>query len=204
MMEWQTYGSVSVAKGEMKFNESLEFKSSHIGLDSFLSELYEELHPSYPKFFKMDNLGKLAFLLSEMLISKLPWIKIIPKEKISICLQTAHGSLDTDLRYNQTITNQEEYFPSPSLFVYTLPNIAIGEICIRNGFMGENVCLVNEQFDPEIVSPQLHDWFSTGESELCLLGWIDVWNDHYEALLMAIGPKSQKKDHSFPQKNSNS
>ena len=39
--------------------------------------------------------------------------------------------------------------PSPSIFVYTLPNIVSGEIAIRHKYYGESTCYVlpDEQFD---------------------------------------------------------
>ena len=56
----------------------------------------------------------------------------------------ADASLDTDIKYLATTKE----LPSPSVFVYTLPNIMIGEICIRNHFKGESFFFISENPDP--------------------------------------------------------
>ena len=40
-------------------------------------------------------------------------------------------------RFQETIQHADSYYPSPALFVYTLPNIVTGEIAIRNKYYGE-------------------------------------------------------------------
>jgi hypothetical protein len=51
------------------------------------------------------------------------------------------SSLDTDFKYQESINSQENYFPSPAVFVYTLPNICVGEISIKHKMQTENAFL---------------------------------------------------------------
>ena len=202
MRNWKTYGTASIVNGDLSFDGIRVFNATDPSFEPSIGEIYDFLSVAYPKFFKMDRVSKLALLLSELLLTKLDGIKNVPKEEVAICLQTAHGCLDTDLRYLQTL-DATHYFPSPSLFVYTLPNIAMGEICIRHGFKGENICLISEQFDWDPVQHLISDWFESTGTTLCLVGWLEVLDEKYEGFLMAIGPENQKTELNVPQKNSN-
>src|SRR5205085_4959199 len=113
-------------------------KSSNLSAD----DLYRGLHCNYPKFFKMDKLCKWAFVASELLLEQGKVYEGLDKNIISLALATGHGCMEVDKRYLETID-----LPSPALFVYTLPNIMLGEICIRNGFKGAQICMVSEAFD---------------------------------------------------------
>lgn len=65
--------------------------------------------------------------------------EIFGGENTAIVLMNRSASLCNDLHYCKTILDKEHYFPSPALFVYTLPNIVTGEIAIRNKFYGESI-----------------------------------------------------------------
>ena len=100
----------------------------------FLLSVYRHFEINYPKFYKMDGLSKLGWLTTEVLLKdSLLNSKYLP-EAIGVVLSNTNSSLDTDIKYYKSIKE----IPSPSLFVYTLPNIVIGEICIRHNFKGEN------------------------------------------------------------------
>ncbi|WP_321539372.1 hypothetical protein [Flavobacterium piscinae] len=87
----------------------------------------------------MDNLSKLAFLASEVLLSE----QIIAEAENNVALVFANrsSSLDTDVKFQQSIDDKENYYPSPAVFVYTLPNICVGEISIKHQLKSENAFL---------------------------------------------------------------
>ena len=68
-------------------------------------------------------------------------------------------------------------FPSPSLFVYTLPNIITGEIAIRNKFEGETSAYVLERFEPETFVSLVEQAFQDAVTESAVCGWVDVCAD---------------------------
>ena len=106
--------------------------------------LYDAMKCAYPKFYKMDRLCKWAWVGAEGMFSGNGLYDGLDKNKIALVLSTSHGCMEADKKYQSTIA-----MPSPALFVYTLPNIMLGEICIRHGFKGEQLCTVSEQFDAE-------------------------------------------------------
>src|ERR1700761_966671 len=113
----------------------------------FLSTLYQHFNWQYPKFFKMDNLSRLGWAATELLLSGSDADAYGP-EAVAVVLSNANSSLDTDYKFTETTRD----IPSPSVFVYTLPNIVIGEICIRHRFKGENAFFLSAAFDPGLLS----------------------------------------------------
>jgi hypothetical protein len=145
-------------------------------------QLYTTLQCGYPKFYKMDKLSKWAWVGTEYLfqVNDLPY-KDTDKNKIAIVLTTSHGCLDVDKRYYEGIA-----VPSPALFVYTLPNIMMGEICIRHGFKGEQMCMVSESFDVQEIWFTVNDLINNKGMDACLCGWVDVSGEEHDICLFWI------------------
>jgi len=110
---------------------------------SFLLSVYQKLALQYPKFYKMDNLSKLGLLAAEVLLKDSDIKDRVTPEETGIILCNSNASLDTDIRYLETAKE----LASPAQFVYTLPNIVIGEISIRHGFKGENCFFIFDQLN---------------------------------------------------------
>jgi hypothetical protein len=71
--------------------------------------------------------------------------------------------------------------PSPATFVYTLPNIMIGEIGIRHGFKGEQACFLAATPDAGFLEEYVRALFREGGTKCCIVGWIDAYREQYEA-----------------------
>lgn len=151
----------------------------------FIKTLYKKEQINYPKFYKMDNLSKLGFIASDIVLRSVN-IKDYRPDEVGVILSNASSSLDTDISHNETIKDRGNYFPSPSVFVYTLPNIVIGEICIRNKFRGENAFFVTESFNEKLVCDYVTDLFLTAGLRCCLCGWIEVLGNKFEALMVVV------------------
>jgi hypothetical protein len=109
-----------------------------LAFPEFIRAAYKFAGMSYPKFYKMDNLCKLALIASEFLLKDTDVIERHGKDQLGLIVQNASSTYDTDMEYQATIDDHANYFPSPAVFVYTLPNIMLGEICIRHKIFGEN------------------------------------------------------------------
>lgn len=153
-------------------------------LTDFLKFLYKYLELGYSKFFKMDKLSKLAFLASEVLLKEETGL-----ENCAVVLSNHASSLETDRVYQASIEDKENYYPSPSVFVYTLPNITIGEICIRHKIHGENAFFVRDHFDPNFHHAYESGLLLNGKSDKILGGWVDVDGESYEAFLYLVSGK---------------
>ena len=147
-------------------------------------DLYRKLSYSYMKFFKMDLLCKWAWLGAELLLQddSSNISNDISADKTAVVLGTKHGCLDVDKKYEES----RYEIPSPALFVYTLPNIMLGEICIRHGFKGEQLCMVNDEFDAEELNFWVNDLLTNKGMEACLCGWADAYDDKKDIFLFWV------------------
>lgn len=148
----------------------------------FLTEAYKGMGLDYPKFYKMDPLSRLAILATEALLRGRRLTHEYKPEDVAIIVSCAHSSLDTDLRYQQSMATA----PSPSLFVYTLPNVMIGEVCIRQGIKGENTCFVSDRFDPNFQADYVNGLLTGNRAEGCISGRADYLRGEMNAFFMLV------------------
>lgn len=138
--------------------------------------VYRQAGMAYPKFFKMDPLSRVAFLATELL---LPAAITEQKSKIATVISTASGCLEVDKKFEES----RQSLASPALFVYTLPNIMLGEIDIRHGFKGEQMCTVSEKPDTEWLSFYVGDLLQRRDTEACLCGHVEAAAGNISATL---------------------
>ncbi len=152
----------------------------------FLKAVYRKLHLSYPKFFKMDNLAKLGLLSAELLLQDTDIIQKYKSEKTGIILLNSSSSLETDEKHQETIDDRAKYFPSPSVFVYTLANIMAGEMAIRHKLRGENSVFIFEKPDPEFIHSYVTELFALDKVECVLSGWVECYHERLESCLFLV------------------
>lgn len=151
-------------------------------LSEFLSEAYKSLAISYPKFHKMDLQCKLGFLCTEFALKDTHFLTDNDLTKTAIILSNAASSLETDRIHQSSIADKSNYFPSPAVFVYTLPNITIGELAIRHKITGENAFFVSEQFDANLIVNYTESLFSDN-TNAAIVGWVEADGDNFEAFI---------------------
>lgn len=155
-----------------------------------LTGLYRSQIGDWPKFFKMDTLSKAGFVASELLLKKVGERRLEGEEYThsrAIVLFGSTASLCADRNYQETIQDRDNYYPSPALFVYTLPNIVTGEIAIRNHWRGETSFYVLESPDADQMAFHLACAFDDPETESILAGWVDSRNnDDYQVFMTLI------------------
>ena len=147
-----------------------------------LTGLYKQYIGDYPKFYKMDGLCRLSFVASELLLqtsrkasTENPSLPNPGPKATDILIFNRNSSIAADLEHIATLSDPDNYYPSPSVFLYTLPNILTGEIAIRNGFTGEtSLCIAQ---DRSICSDVLEATMASTHSSRILAGWIDYQND---------------------------
>lgn len=186
---------VKIRKNKVLLNNHEFFKAdADETMTQFLKKLYKNLNLDYPKYFKMDPLCKLAFLAAEVLISNESSYPESAHDQVGVVFSNSTSSLDTDLKYFDTIRDPHNYFPSPSLFVYTLPNILIGEISIRHKMTGENIFTISEKLNTKELYDQVKFLFDTDSIQGALCGWVDVLENQYEAFLFFVKKADEKEE----------
>jgi hypothetical protein len=187
----------SISNNQIRLNGEQAFAANGLAIDDFLPAVYQHFQISYPKFHKMDNLSKLGFLAAELLLKQGFDRNYYQPEQVGTVLVNANASLDMDLKYYESIKE----VPSPSLFVYTLPNIVAGEICIRHHFKGENAFFVSPNFDAAFLKQQAGYLLDHNILQACICGWIDVLGQDHNATLFLVEKVKREKSVDFSIEN---
>lgn len=143
--------------------------------DADVNALYKERIGDYPKFHKMDGLSKMAFMAAEMLISEYGAEKL--DDDLAVILFNRTSSVVADRKYDATISNPENHFASPSMFIHTLPNISIGEVAIRHGIHGETSFYILEERNEEMMQNIINATLRENDTRHVITGWIDCPED---------------------------
>lgn len=175
-----------------------------VSSNEFAKLAYQHFNLKYPKFHKMDLLSKLGIIAAELLLKENPVHENISSEEVGVILMNRSSSLQTDTDYNATISNPDNFFPSPALFVYTLPNIVIGEICIKHKLNGENAFFILNKFDPCFLFEYVNRLLETGRMKACLCGWAEVdVKGNYDVCMFVVERKNQNRRVEFTVENLN-
>lgn len=172
-----------IRNGEICLNGKTIFKSEETDLKSVMKSAYKKLQLDYSKFFKMDSLSKLAFIAADVLL------KTEKEKNMALVLSNRAASLDTDRKHQKSIKDPTQYYPSPSVFVYTLPNICLGEISIKHKLFSENSFYVFDEFSPSILHSYSSNLLHNNKAEKVLCGWVDVDHGKYDAFLYVVAKK---------------
>jgi 3-oxoacyl-(acyl-carrier-protein) synthase len=112
------------------------------------------------RFGRMDLLSQLALLSVESLGVD---FEAMDRTRIGVCMAVLAGSLSTDIEYWKG--RNEVGGPSPTLFAYTLPSSAIGEIAIRYRLTGPNLCFVGTD---TMLMTEASDLIARNEADGCV------------------------------------
>ena len=135
-----------------------------------LSEIYRKYVGDYPKYHKMDALSRLAFLATELLLSQ----GDVPQDSgRATILFNQTSSVVADRCHLGSIAKPGEFYPSPSVFLGTLPNIATGEIAIRHGYTGETSLYITDFRDEALMKKVVSSSFSQGGFRSLICGFVD-------------------------------
>lgn len=172
----------NISSGKIVNAQSVLFESEEPRLKPFLKNFYKSRNLSYPKFYKMDEQCKLAFISTEVLLQDFN-CESYKNEEIAMVFSNSESTLATDIAYWESTRS----IASPALFVYTLPNIMMGEIAIRNNIKGENIFFVTEKFDAKLLFQQTELVFSNTSAKIAIVGWVNYENEEiYSARLFLV------------------
>lgn len=186
--DYQISGFCHITTEEVSVNGTVILKNKTTDFDAFLKNIYQLKELNYPKFFKMDSLSKLTFLGAELLLKK----EVIPSEtpkNTALLFSNKSSSLETDRKHQKSIQFKSEFYPSPAVFVYTLPNIGMGEVAIRHQLQTENAFFVFEEFQAEFLQKYTVSLLQEKKCEHVLCGWTEVDGETRHGFFYLVSPK---------------
>ena len=118
------------------------------------------------RYSRLDAMSQLTLLAVEALGVD---FDALPRDRIGICLAARAGSLSTDVDFwnGRHVAGGL----SPTLFAYTLPSAALGEIAIRHRLTGPNLCFVGGS---NLVLAEAGDMIRRGEADACVCVYCNV------------------------------
>jgi hypothetical protein len=179
----------TIQKNQILLNGEVVFGTEQTVFSDFSKKAYQHLKMNYPKFFKMDNLSKLAFLGAELLLKAES--DTTKENNTALVFANKSSSLDTDVKYQNSISDTENYYPSPAVFVYTLPNICLGEISIRHQLKSENSFFIFADYNPEFMVKYSNILLETQKADKVLCGWVEYYNEDYKAFLYLVDKQGE-------------
>ncbi|MEA5005748.1 MAG: beta-ketoacyl synthase N-terminal-like domain-containing protein [Rikenellaceae bacterium] len=132
------------------------------------------------KFFKMDDLSKLGYIGVLKLLKENQEIDSVQPEKRGLFFGNSSSSLASDIRHISAIGSEDDLKASPAIFVYTLPNVVLGEICIKNKFKGENTFFVFNPDDKKNAEQALLMNASLSGMELVVVAWCELLGENFD------------------------
>lgn len=173
----ESVNSITIRPGVVERDGTVIFNSSETDFAPFIREAYKNLGDNNMKFYKMDDLCKLGYVAAGYLLKETDY----QPEEIGIILANASSSLDTDCKHQTLISKEGDKVASPAVFVYTLPNVVLGEICIRHKIKGENTFFVCPHYEPDSLEDYARIVMAKGKLRTCIIGWCELMDGQYQA-----------------------
>ena len=149
--------------------------------DAFIRERYRALADPNMKFSKMDDLCKLAYVAScELFSGHRP---DCPAERIGVVMANRSASLDSDRRHQAIIDAGDGCGASPAVFVYTLPNIMLGQVAIKHGLKGESTFFAFPDKSSNFIREYAASLIAEGRMDAVLWGWCEFDGGSYDCEL---------------------
>lgn len=169
--------TVTIEKSTINRNGQTVFLSGEADFAPFIREAWKNSGGNNMKFYKMDDLCKLGYVAADYLLED----KKFAPEETGILLSNAASSLQTDIRHQELIDQGGDEAASPAVFVYTLPNVVSGEICIRHKIQGENTFFISRSYPAARIEEYARTVMAKGNLKACITGWCELEGSHYKA-----------------------
>ncbi len=177
----KTISKCRISDGKFNVDSNTIYQSDQ-PFGEFIRGAFKTFESPNMKFFKMDDLCKLGYVAAEALLKD----RSYNSTEIAIVLANRSSSLDTDIKHQNILNEHSELGTSPAVFVYTLPNVVLGEICIRHKIQGENTFFIQSKKELTFLAEYATQLLSNRGYKAVIYGWCDSLNESYNAELSLI------------------
>jgi 3-oxoacyl-(acyl-carrier-protein) synthase len=154
-------------------------KEADTGFGPKIRNLYKSLGEQNLKFFKMDNLSKLGYVASCLLLKDM--VLGIDPTRVGLVISSCSASLDTDLNHQSILNQNLPEGTSPAVFVYTLANVVAAEIAIKHRIKGELSVFVSETKNMDFMEYYSRKLIEDNICDAVIYGWCELLHEDYEA-----------------------
>lgn len=162
--------------GIVELNGKIEYDGRKGGEEpdfgTFVREIYHSQGDNNLKFFKMNDMCKLGYVAANYMMKGVEH----GEYDMAIVMSNRSSSMDADLQHWRIVEKGEP--ASPAVFVYTLPNIVMGEMAIKHGIKGETIFIVDRK-SGEQGREYAKVLLGSGKYGKVMNGWCDVVEGKY-------------------------
>ena len=174
--------TVVIERGKIVLDGEVLLETEPAGaFATFIRAAYKFLALDDRKFYKMDDLCKLGYIAAACLFARNGGGTGYEPGEVGIICANASSSMDTDRKHQHIIDTMGDREASPAVFVYTLPNVVLGELCIRYKIQGENTFFINNRYPESFICDYATLVMRKQKLRACLTGWCELTGDRYEA-----------------------
>ena len=155
--------------------DSLVLDGQHVALESRGAALITEIFKKYladgSRFFKMDLYSRLAYVGTSLLAKDS--LAGYDPEDLALFVFTRNGSVLADRKHLSTFSHPDEFYPSPAVFINTLPNVVLGEIAVKNSIKGETTLVLLPERNEATMERIIDATVSVTRPAVMIYGWVD-------------------------------
>ncbi|MBW7868307.1 MAG: 3-oxoacyl-ACP synthase [Brumimicrobium sp.] len=185
-MEHQITQYCRIRNQQIHLNGKEIFHGEQTEFLDFIKAAYKEFTGDYPKFYKMDPLCKLSLVMGSLMLDN---IGESLDSNTALLLSNKSSCIDIDREHQKNIDEDGIAGARPGNFVYTLPNIALGEISIKYSLRSENSFFIFDHFNPSFMIDYARIMIDLGKCTSVLGGWLEVNGNSYDGFMFLIEPK---------------
>jgi 3-oxoacyl-(acyl-carrier-protein) synthase len=164
--------------GVAKVVAEYELPQSDMPFAEFIRGEFKSFGESNMKFYKMSDMSKALYVAVERLLAKQNMADVEPTRR-AIVLANRSASLDADVIHQQILNQHLAEGASPAAFVYTLANVAAGEMCIRHKIQGDNTFFIDNE-DRGVEEEYARALIERGDADVVIAGWCDYLNENWK------------------------
>ena len=177
----QDYKTTSVV-GKVVAEYSLP--QSELPFAEFIRNEFKSFGESNMKFYKMSDMSKALYVAVSHLLNIESFDETEPSRRAMV-LANKSASLDADIIHQEIINKHLPEGASPAAFVYTLANVAAGEICIRHKIQGDNTFFIENE-DSGLSYQYAKSLIERDRADAVICGWCEYlkgkWNVNIKML----------------------
>ena len=155
-----------------------ELPQSELPFAEFIRGEFKSFGESNMKFYKMSDMSKALYVAVERLLAIENMADVEPTRR-AIVLTNRSASLDADVIHQQILNQHLAEGASPAAFVYTLANVAAGEMCIRHKIQGDNTFFIDNE-DCGVEVEYARALIERGDADVVIAGWCDYLNENWK------------------------
>lgn len=173
---------------EVRETASYTLPQSEQPFAEFIRAEYHALGEKNMKFYKMSDLAKGLYVAVERLLQGRALQPHYFPTEVAVVLANRSSSLEADREHQLLVDTHPAEGTSPAVFVYTLPNVATGEICIRHKIQGDNTFFI-EREGAVVAECYARMLLETGRARAVITGCAEKLDERWQVELKLLETK---------------